>query len=57
MATKDGLYGTIQEEYYSPQPPKKLQESLELLNLRPALYILIPKAVIYNISRKFEEKH
>ena len=31
--------------------PNKLHESFKLLNLRPALYILIQKAVIFNICR------
>ena len=55
MATEKGLYDTINTST-TGTIPNKSHENLKLLNLRPALYTLMHKAVIlntYRIVRKF----
>jgi hypothetical protein len=65
MATENGLYSITSTIHNGIIPistihngiiPNNLQESLKLLNLRPALYILMHKAVILHtccIARTF----
>jgi hypothetical protein len=55
MATENGLYNTTSSAH-NGIILNKLHDSLKLLNLRPALYIPMQKAVILNtcrIARKF----
>jgi hypothetical protein len=47
MATESGLYNTT-STIHNGIISDKLHDSLKLLNLRPALYILMQKAVILN---------
>jgi len=47
MATGSCLYTSAHNGYY----PKQITWTFETANLRPAVYILMPKAVIRNTCR------